>query len=97
MAWRDYQGLDMPGATPVTGEAGDVLLFSEIMIHDGLPKTTTGTRTNLYFNNVHAHYNVMMREPHNAHHFYFHAEIRARFSEQQCDLTRWMELTHWDQ
>ena len=55
LAWRDYQGLEMPGATPVTGKAGDVLLFSEAMIHDGLPKTTTGTRTNLYFNYVHAH------------------------------------------
>ena len=38
----------------------------------------------------------MMREPRNVHHFYFPAEIRARFSEHQRDLTRWMELTHWD-
>ena len=96
LSWREYQGLDMPGAVPVTGQAGDVLLFSEAVIHDGLPKTTPGIRTNLYFNYVHAHYNVMMREPRNAHHFYFPTEIRARFTQEQRRLTRWMELTRWE-
>ena len=96
LAWRDYKGLDMPGAAPATGRAGDVLLFSEAVIHDGLPKTTPGTRSNIYFNYVHAHYNVMMREPTNSHHFYFPEAIRARFTDQQRELTRWMELARWE-
>lgn len=94
--WRDYQGLDMPGAIAATGQAGDVLLFSEAVIHDGLPKTTPGLRSNLYYNYVHAHYNVVMREPRNAHHFYFPPEIRARFDTEQNELTRWMEFVQWN-
>jgi hypothetical protein len=86
----DSPGLDMPGAIAATGQAGDLLLFSEAVIHDGLPKTTTGLRSNLYYNYVHAHYNVVMREPRNAHHFYFPPEIRARFDQNQQDLTKWM-------
>jgi hypothetical protein len=43
-----------------------------------------------------AHYNVVMREPRNAHHFYFPPEIRARFDQNQQDLTKWMEFTKWD-
>ena len=96
LTWRDYQGLDMPGAVPVAGKAGDVLLFSEAMIHDGLPKTTPGTRSNIYFNYVHAHYNVMMREPTNAHHFYLPEVVRTRFSDGQRVLTQWMDLARWE-
>jgi hypothetical protein len=73
-----------------------VLLFSEAVIHDGLPKTTPGLRSNLYYNYVHAHYNVVMREPRNAHHFYFPPEIRARFDTEQNELTRWMEFVQWN-
>jgi hypothetical protein len=96
LPWVEYKALDMPGAFPVTGKAGDVFMFSEAVIHDGLPKTTEPVRTNLYFNYVHAHYNVMNREPKNCHHFYFPQDIRARFSDEQKAMTRWMELARWD-
>ena len=92
--WRDYQGLEMPGSVAAVGRAGDVLLFSEAVIHDGLPKTSPGIRRNLYFNYVHAHYNVVMREPTNAYHFYFPPAVRARFDQTQRALTHWMEFTH---
>ena len=93
--WREYRGLDLPGSVAVTGEPGDVLVFSEAVIHDGLSKTTTATRSNLYYNYIHAHYNGMMREPRNCHHFYFPPDIRARFTQRQRDLTAWMEHAKW--
>jgi Phytanoyl-CoA dioxygenase (PhyH) len=96
LAWRDYSGLEMPGAAAVTGRAGDVLMFSEAVLHNGLPKTTAGVRSNLYYNYVHAHYNVMTREPRNCHHFYFPPAIRARFTPARRELTAWMELTRWE-
>jgi len=85
----------MPGASPVTGKAGDLLVFSEAVIHNGLPKTTPGSRSNIYFNYVHAHYNVVMREPDNAHHFYLPPAVRQRFTDSQRHLTRWMDYTQW--
>ena len=94
--WRDYRGLNLPGSVAVTGEPGDVLIFSEAVVHDGLPKTTANTRSNLYYNYVHTHYNPMMREPRNCHHFYIPQNIRERFSQSQRDLTAWMELAKWD-
>jgi phytanoyl-CoA dioxygenase PhyH len=96
LAWKEYYGLGLPGSVPVTGKAGDVLMFSEAVIHNGLLKTTPGVRTNLYYNYVHAHYNVMTREPRNCHHFYFPPEIRARFTPRQRELTAWMDLARWD-
>jgi hypothetical protein len=96
LPWREYPGLTMPGAVAITGRAGDVLLFSEAVLHDGLPKTSEGVRTNLYFNYVHAHYNVMTREPRNCHHFYFPPAIRERFTPARRELTAWMELARWD-
>ena len=87
---------EMPGATPITGRAGDCLIFSEATLHDGLPKTTDGVRTNLYYNYVHAHYNVMTREPRNCHHFYFPPEVRSRFDDTRLELTQWMDLARWD-
>jgi hypothetical protein len=96
LKWGDYDGLEMPGAVPVTGNAGDVLMFSEAVLHNGLPKTTEGLRTNLYYNYVHAHYNVMTREPRNCHHFYFPPAIRERFPPTRRELTAWMELARWD-
>ena len=86
----------MPGAVPVTGKAGDVFLFSEAVIHNGLLKTTDGVRTNLYYNYVHAYYNVMMREPKNCHHFYFPSELRERLNDGQKEMTAWMEMVRWD-
>ncbi|MBV7338884.1 phytanoyl-CoA dioxygenase family protein [Chloroflexi bacterium TSY] len=93
--WQNYSGLELPGAVPVTGKAGDVFLFSEAVIHDGLHKTTQGVRTNLYYNYVHVHYNVMTREPRNCHLFYFPPQIRERLTAQQRELTAWMELARW--
>ena len=87
---------EMPGATPIVGKAGDVLLFSEATLHDGLPKTTDGIRTNLYYNYVHAHYNGMMREPKRCPHFYFPAAIRDRFNDEQREMTGWMKYVKWD-
>lgn len=93
---KTHRAYDMPNATPVTGEPGDLLIFSEATLHDGLPKTTDGIRTNLYYNYVHDHYNVMYREPKNCHHFYFPPHIRDRFNEKQKELTAWMEYARWD-
>lgn len=93
--WSQYDGLDMPGSVAVTGQAGDVLLFSETVLHNGLRKTTPGIRSNLYYNYVHAHYNVVMREPNNIHHFYFPPEIRDRFTDGQREMTKWMEQVRW--
>ncbi|MCZ6680729.1 MAG: phytanoyl-CoA dioxygenase family protein [Candidatus Poribacteria bacterium] len=96
LTWQNYSRLELPGTVAVTGSAGDVLMFSETVIHDGLPKTTHPVRSNLYYNYVHAHYNVMTREPKNCHHFYFPPEIRARFTPTQRELTAWMELARWE-
>jgi hypothetical protein len=96
LKWNEYYGLELPGSAPVTGKAGDVLLFSEAVIHNGLPKTTGGVRTNLYYNYVHAHYNVMTREPRNCHHFYFPPEVRQRLTPARRELTAWMEFTRWN-
>lgn len=93
--WSQYEGLDMPGSVSVTGQAGDVLIFSETVVHNGLRKTTTGIRSNLYYNYVHAHYNVVMREPTNIHHFFFPSEVRDRFTDSQREMTRWMEQVRW--
>ena len=96
LSWQQYQGLDLPGSVAVTGKAGDVLLFSEAVIHNGLPKTTVPVRSNLYFNYTHAQYNVMMREPSNGYHKCFPSEVRERFNEEQKAMTAWMELARWD-
>ena len=93
---KAHPAYEMPGATPIIGKAGDLLLFSEATLHDGLPKTTDGIRTNLYYNYVHAHYNGMMREPGNCHHFYFPPGIRSRFDQPQREMTTWMEYVKWD-
>ena len=94
--YQQFDARKVPGCAAVTGRAGDVLMFSEAVMHNGLPKTTDGVRTNLYYNYVHAHYNGMMREPHNCHHFYFPPQVRARFNDAQRELTRWMEYVKWD-
>ena len=95
LTWSQYEGLDMPGAQVVIGAPGDVLLFSEAVMHTGLSKTTDGMRSNLYYNYVHAHYNVVMREPGNRYHFHFPPDVRKRFTTVQRDMTRWMEFNRW--
>src|SRR5690606_25349343 len=58
----DYRHQMMPGGVRVTGRAGDILMFSEAVTHNGAPKTTPGVRTNLYFNYIDGTYNPAMRE-----------------------------------
>ncbi|MBI3831260.1 MAG: phytanoyl-CoA dioxygenase family protein [Planctomycetes bacterium] len=96
LPWGDYHGLGMPGSVAVTGKAGDVFMFSEAVVHNGLPKTTPGTRSNLYFNYVHKHMNVAAFEPHNLQHFFVPPEVRARFTPERKKLTEWMEHCRWD-
>lgn len=98
LPWGDYHGLAMPGSVPVTGKAGDVFMFSEAVVHNGLPKTTPGIRSNLYFNYVHKHLNVATFEhqPHNLQHFYVPPKIRERFTPERKKLTEWMEHCRWD-
>lgn len=91
----DYRQRDMPGAVRLTGQAGDVVMFSETLFHTGAPKTTVGQRTNLYFNYIDATYNPAMREaiagrPGNVNHYVFPPDVRSRFNETQRELTEWM-------
>jgi len=90
LKWSAYRGLAMPGAQAVTGKAGDVFLFSETVLHNGLPKTTPGTRTNLYYNYVGKEINVMTYSPEHNFHFCMPDSIRARFNEKQRAFTEWM-------
>ncbi len=92
----DYRSRELPGTMRVTGQAGDVVMFSETLLHTGTNKTTDGHRTNLYFNYIDATYNPAMREllagnQGNINHYVFPPEVRARFNETQRELTQWME------
>jgi len=92
----EYCDRELPGTLRVTGKPGDVLMFSETLLHTGAPKTTDGSRTNLYFNYIDATYNVAMREllagdEGNINHYVFPPEVRARFDDTQRELTQWME------
>lgn len=91
----DYRQRDLPAATRITGKAGDVVMFSETLLHTGTPKTTQGRRTNLYFNYIDATYNPAMREllagnQGNINHYVFPPQVRARFDDTQRELTDWM-------
>ena len=93
---QDYRGHELPGAVELTGQAGDVVMFSETLLHTGMPKTTEGHRTNLYFNYIDATYNPAMREllagnQGNVNHYVFPPEVRSRFDDTQRELTQWME------
>ena len=96
LEWHKYKGLEMPGSVAVTGKAGDVFLFSETVIHNGLPKTTGGRRTNLYFNYTMRDFNVMTYSPEHNYHFAMPPKIRERFSLRQREATRWMEYVLTD-
>lgn len=92
--WADYENLAMPGSVPVTGKAGDVFLFSEAVLHYGLPKTSEGTRTNLYFNYAAHDFNVMVYDPTNNYHYCLLPDVRERFTVEQQEATLWMEWAH---
>ena len=87
-------GLDTPGALEITGEPGDVMLFTEALVHTGAAKTTTRRRTVLQYNHVEwrraASY---MSDYHNARHYWMPPSIRRRFTAEQKALTAWMDYT----
>lgn len=90
LPWNDYPGLNLPGSVAITGKAGDVFMFSESVLHTGLPKTSKGTRTNLYFNHVRSHHYLS-----NLGAFLRHGcvppKIRDQFTPEQKKVTIWME------
>ena len=87
-------GLDTPGAVEVTGEPGDVLLFTEALVHSGAAKTTARRRTALQYNHVARRRAASyMTDYHNARHYWMPPSIRRRFTPQQKALTAWMDYT----
>jgi ectoine hydroxylase-related dioxygenase (phytanoyl-CoA dioxygenase family) len=86
-------GLDTPGAIEVTGDPGDVMIFTEALTHAGAAKTTTRRRTTLQYNHVHRNRACPMWDHHNARHYWMSPSIRERFTSEQRDLTRWMDYT----
>ena len=86
-------GLDTPGAIEVTGDPGDVMIFTEALTHAGATKTTSRRRTTLQYNHVHRNRASPMWDHHNARHYWMPPSIRARFTAAQRDLTRWMDYT----
>lgn len=93
LPWQPYgsMGKEMPGAIEVTGDVGDVVLFSESLYHNGDHKNTTGLRTNLYYNHMAIERSVVMFDRANVHHYWLPPEVRERFTPEQKHLTRWME------
>lgn len=90
--WANYAGLALPGSVEVTGRAGDVVVFAETLIHTGLPKTTPGIRTNMYYNHCDLYLSgAGFSDPDNLHVYCFPPEVRARFNPEQKELTKWME------
>ena len=86
-------GLDTPGAIEVTGEPGDVMLFTEALTHAGANKTSERRRTTLQYNHVHRNRASPMWDHHNARHYWMPPSLRERFTLAQRDLTRWMSYT----
>lgn len=91
LPWGKYPGLSLPGSIEAPGKAGDVVLFSECLVHTGLPKSTPGYRTNLYYN--HADLFVIganFTDMPNLHIYAFPPHVRERFNAEQLALTEWM-------
>lgn len=91
LPWGKYNGLDLPGSIRIVGQPGDVLIFSESLIHNGLGNTSGRTRTNVYANYVARDYNVATYSPEHNFHFIMPPSIRARLTERQKRATAWME------
>lgn len=85
-------GVEAPGAIEVTGDVGDVVLFSESLNHNGGVKVSDGLRTNLYYNHMSLGRSVVVYDVANAHHYWMPPEVRARFTPERKALTRWMEF-----
>ena len=90
--WKEA-GLDTPGAIEVTGDAGDVMIFSEALTHAGAAKTSKRRRTTLQYNHLHRDRASAMWDHHNARHYWMPPSIRKRFTREQRELTRWMDYT----
>lgn len=86
-------GLDTPGAVEITGDPGDVMIFTEALSHTGAAKTTARRRTTLQYNHVHRNRASLMWDHHNARHYWMPPSIRARFTPEQESLTHWMAYT----
>ncbi|HAA78139.1 TPA: hypothetical protein DCE37_23835 [Candidatus Latescibacteria bacterium] len=84
-------GLETPGAVEITGDPGDVMIFTEALTHAGSDKTTKRRRTTLQYNHVHRSRACPMWDSHNARHYWMPPSIRARFSPEQKALTHWMD------
>jgi len=94
--WNDfrYSGLDTPGAIEITGDPGDVMIFTEALIHSGANKTTARRRTTLQYNHVDSNrLSAAMRDHHNTRHFWMPTSIRKRFTPEQLKMTNWMNYT----
>jgi hypothetical protein len=91
LPWGKYNGLDLPGSVPVTGKAGDVLLFTESLLHCGLGSAGGAKRTNLYFNYGSRDFNVMTYSPEHNFHFAMPPHVRARFTPARLQASAWME------
>ena len=92
----DFPTAEMPGSFHIHTKAGDVLLMSEAVQHTGLPKTTAGVRTNLYYNYVDVTRSGMSRAPMWGHHHVLPEKLRARLCEEAQRVTRWCQWARWD-
>lgn len=86
-------GMDTPGAVEITGDPGDVMIFTEALMHTGTTKTSKRRRTTLQYNHVHRLRACPMWDSHNARHFWMPPSVRARFTPEQKALTHWMDYT----
>ena len=86
-------GMETPGAVEITGDPGDVMIFTETLTHAGAAKTTARRRTTLQYNHIHRDRGCYMWDHHNARHYWMPPSIRARFSAEQSKLTHWMAYT----
>jgi ectoine hydroxylase-related dioxygenase (phytanoyl-CoA dioxygenase family) len=85
-------GLEAPGAVEITGDPGDVMIFSEALLHAGMNKTTKRRRTTLQYNHVDRARISLMADLQNVRHFWMPPAVRERFSPAQKKLTDWMEI-----
>jgi hypothetical protein len=89
-----WSGLDTPGAIEITGDPGDVMIFTEALTHCGSDKTTARRRTTLQYNHVDSSRVAgAMKDYHNTRHYWMPPSIRDRFTPEQLEMTHWMDYT----
>jgi len=88
--WGAAPGTELTGATKVIGQPGDILIFSETLLHTGLAKTTEGRRSNIYLNYVSKDFSIMMYSPQHNRNFAMPPSVRGRFTDERKALTEWM-------